>query len=152
MRKTLKLNLLIMPTTQPDRRLVNCCKCNRTGKCGNCASVKAGKKCSTCLPSRLGNCLNVQPTHTGIPATTAATQPTNNGASPTAAQPATQCPSPRSVSLSAEPDIRSTPQRPNNFPHLQPLLTPPNWSYCNRHLPTLHHTQTITVPWKPTCI
>ena len=39
--------------------MVNCCKCNSTGRCGNCACVKANKKCRGCLPSRLGHCLNV---------------------------------------------------------------------------------------------
>ena len=37
---------------------MNCCKCNRTGLCRNCACVKAGKRCNTCLPSRLGHCAN----------------------------------------------------------------------------------------------
>jgi len=35
-----------------------CCKCNRTGRCRNCACVKAGKSCHTCFPSHLGHCLN----------------------------------------------------------------------------------------------
>ena len=35
-----------------------CCKCNKTGRCRNCACVKAGKSCQNCLPSRLGQCLN----------------------------------------------------------------------------------------------
>ena len=35
-----------------------CCKCNKTGRCKNCACVKAGKLCQCCLPSRLGQCLN----------------------------------------------------------------------------------------------
>ena len=41
--------------------MVNCCKCNSTGRCRNCACVKANKKCRGCLPSRLGHCLNVAP-------------------------------------------------------------------------------------------
>ena len=36
-------------------KLVNC---NRIGQCRNCACVKAGKRCDTCLPSRLGHCFN----------------------------------------------------------------------------------------------
>ena len=39
----------------------NCCRCNKTGKCRNCACVKAGSKCHSCLPSRLGNCENLPP-------------------------------------------------------------------------------------------
>ena len=39
-----------------------CCRCNRTGQCRGCACVKAGKSCSNCLPSRLGNCSNVSAT------------------------------------------------------------------------------------------
>ena len=39
---------------EKETMMVNCCKCNRTGQCRNCACVKAGKCCDTCLPSRLG--------------------------------------------------------------------------------------------------
>ena len=39
--------------------MVVCCRCNRTGQCRGCACVKAGKLCSSCLPSRLGSCSNV---------------------------------------------------------------------------------------------
>ena len=39
--------------------MVLCCRCNRTGSCRGCACVKAGKRCSNCLPSKLGSCLNV---------------------------------------------------------------------------------------------
>ncbi len=41
--------------------MVLCCKCNKTGRCRNCACVKAGIQCQNCLPSRLGNCSNRQP-------------------------------------------------------------------------------------------
>ena len=37
-----------------------CCKCNRFSKCILCACVKAGSKCSNCLPSRVGTCCNLQ--------------------------------------------------------------------------------------------
>ena len=50
----------VMPARSPK----NCCKCNPTGRCGNCACVKANKKCCGCLPSRLGHCLNVGITST----------------------------------------------------------------------------------------
>lgn len=36
--------------------MVACCRCNKTGRCGNCACVRAGKNCQDCLPSRLGLC------------------------------------------------------------------------------------------------
>ncbi len=35
-----------------------CCKCNRTGSCRRCACVKAGRSCTSCLPTNLGTCLN----------------------------------------------------------------------------------------------
>ncbi len=41
--------------------MVICCRCNRTGRCLNCACVKAGISCHNCFPSRLGNCSNLQP-------------------------------------------------------------------------------------------
>lgn len=41
--------------------MVACCRCNRTGVCQGCACVKAKRPCSSCLPSRLGTCLNCQP-------------------------------------------------------------------------------------------
>ena len=44
-----------------------CCKCNKSGSCSGCACVKAGKSCVNCLPSKLGNCVNVSPTGPGIP-------------------------------------------------------------------------------------
>ena len=55
--------------------MVVCCRCNKTGRCKNCACVKAGKLCQNCLPDRLGHCLN----------TTAAARPTTTPIS--AAQP-----------------------------------------------------------------
>ena len=40
--------------------MVACCRCNRTGRCLNCACVKAGNSCHNCFPSRLGHCTNLQ--------------------------------------------------------------------------------------------
>ena len=37
---------------------MTCCRCNRTGRCQNCACVKRGQPCQSCLPQRLGNCAN----------------------------------------------------------------------------------------------
>ena len=43
--------------------MVVCCRCNGDGKCRNCACVKANRRCTSCLPSRKGKCLNIkQPT------------------------------------------------------------------------------------------
>ena len=36
-----------------------CCRCNRTGRCRNCACVKAGQFCESCLPMKLSNCHNI---------------------------------------------------------------------------------------------
>ena len=36
--------------------MVSCYKCTATGCCGNCACVKANRKCHGCLPSRQGHC------------------------------------------------------------------------------------------------
>ena len=36
----------------------SCCRCNGSGRCLNCACVKAGTPCSNCLPQRKGNCAN----------------------------------------------------------------------------------------------
>ena len=35
-----------------------CCRCNRTGSCKGCACVKACNPCTSCLPSKLGSCVN----------------------------------------------------------------------------------------------
>ena len=47
-----------------DLSAMPCCKCNRTGTCKGCACVKAGLPCTSCLPSRLGSCMNSQQTQT----------------------------------------------------------------------------------------
>ena len=36
----------------------DCCRCNRGGRCRNCACVKNGDQCTGCLPGRLGKCEN----------------------------------------------------------------------------------------------
>ena len=40
--------------------MVYCCRCNGDGKCKNCACVKAGRPCTTCLPARRGHCSNMK--------------------------------------------------------------------------------------------
>ena len=52
-------------------KLVQRCRCNRTGLCRRCPCVKDGQQCSSCLLSKLGFCLNVSTpstTHTAFPA------------------------------------------------------------------------------------
>ena len=39
-----------------------CFRCNRTGRCRNCACCKQGRLCVNCLPSRLERCENVDAT------------------------------------------------------------------------------------------
>ena len=39
-------------------RKMACCRCYRTGRCQNCSCVKRGQPCPSCLPQRLGNCVN----------------------------------------------------------------------------------------------
>ena len=36
-----------------------CCRCNKKGYCHNCCCVKSGHFCTSCLPSKLGNCANL---------------------------------------------------------------------------------------------
>ncbi len=38
--------------------MMNCCRCNRSGRCLNCSCVKNKLPCKNCLPLRLGNCGN----------------------------------------------------------------------------------------------
>ena len=37
-----------------------CCRCNGSGRCKNCACVKAGQTCFSCLPGRRGRCQNTE--------------------------------------------------------------------------------------------
>ena len=53
-----------------------CCRCNRTGRCRNCACVKAGNPCQNCLPGRLGQCLNTEPTVRPEPTASPTASPT----------------------------------------------------------------------------
>ena len=62
--------------------MVACCRCNWTGSCKGCACVKAGKPCSSCLPSKMGTCLNVSSTPTPTPSTPDTTRTTSNHSTP----------------------------------------------------------------------
>ena len=39
---------------------LQCCRCNKKGKCSNCSCVKAGHRCTNCLPSKLTVCSNTE--------------------------------------------------------------------------------------------
>ena len=53
-----------------------CCRCNCSGRCQNCACVKRGLPCYSCLPKRLGNCVNIVWTQSSMaPASTASLPP-----------------------------------------------------------------------------
>ena len=49
-------------TRLPKYAMAACCRCNRTGRCQNCACVKGGRACQGCLPQRLGKCVNTAQT------------------------------------------------------------------------------------------
>ncbi len=38
---------------------MTCCRCNRTGSCKNCSCSKRNSKCTSCLPSRLNKCSDI---------------------------------------------------------------------------------------------
>ena len=44
-------------TSLPDASRA-CCRCNRNGRCRNCACCKGHRRCVSCLPGRLGRCEN----------------------------------------------------------------------------------------------
>ena len=52
-----------------------CCRCNRSGRCQNCLCVKSGRACQSCLPQRLGNCVNTVRTPPSQAANTAPLSP-----------------------------------------------------------------------------
>ena len=41
---------------------MSCCRCNLKGSCSGWKCAQSGRKCGNCLPGRLGNCKNRQPT------------------------------------------------------------------------------------------
>ena len=49
-----------MMPSGPQPRNPCCCACNKKGFCLQCVSVKNGKHCVNCLPSRLGMCSNYE--------------------------------------------------------------------------------------------
>ena len=53
---TLSLKAFVITITRKDSQMS--CRCNKSGRCTNYVCVKSSKKCSSCLPKRLGNCRN----------------------------------------------------------------------------------------------
>jgi len=73
----------------------SCCRCNKTGKCRNCPSVKAGIKCLSCLPGRLGHCENLSPSSTHVATTiyvSPSPSPTPSDSTPSRLNPTTRPP------------------------------------------------------------
>ena len=54
---------------------MTCCRCNRTGVCRNCSCKKSGNPCTSCLPGRLGNCVNHTASDVSLAATLGSTTP-----------------------------------------------------------------------------
>ena len=46
-----------------------CCCCNQTGTCRVCSCMKASRTCVSCLPGKLGSCLNSPTTHVPLQGT-----------------------------------------------------------------------------------
>lgn len=102
-----------------------CCRCNRTGRCLNCSCVKGGRACESCLPRRLGHCVN----------TTQITPPSQADAAPPQASSASipGLPTPSDSTLSA----------PLNT---LPLLSPEQLATLSASFSTDLSTLTTTVP------
>ena len=85
-------------------------RCNRTGFCRGCACVKAGRRCSNCLPS-WGSCSNVSSTPTPGPTSNSILAPMNQTTTSTKFSSATtsSCSSEPIVSVS---DMSSVPDTP----------------------------------------
>ena len=92
--------------------MVLCCRCNRTGSCRGCACVKAGKRCSNCLPSKLGSCLNVSSSVT----------PTQQQ-DPISCPPCNSNPAPVSYSSLPPPVPTPSPVSPCSPPPPEPIST-----------------------------
>ena len=93
-----------------DKKLLNCCRCNRTGTCKNCSCVKAGRRCEKCLPGCFGRCLNSTANSSTIP-TVAGASALPGVAFPTSSPPVPKASTPSSnlfVSSPADPFL-STP-------------------------------------------
>ena len=108
--------------------MVACCKCNRSGQCRGCACVKAGKHCSNCLPSRLGNCSNLSPTTKGKDLPSVTDNTPDHHASPSISSNVVKHPTP--TSAPCDNDGVTSPTRPNQqspgpvLPPYEPMAEP----------------------------
>ncbi len=104
-------------------KMGQCCRCNKTGRCMNCACVKAGNLCQSCLPSRLGQCTNSQPV------TLSPTATVNLSANPQTSNPA-QVPLPNGPQTDSSPALATQEQ-------LQTTTVPttiiPSWGELPAH-------------------
>ena len=120
-----------------------CCRCNGGGRCRNCACVKAGRTCTTCLPARRGHCSNMKlppaPESASVQLPTSNTQSQSAPDSATSpsrtnlSQPAVQQspPSPSPVNTPAVTDTASAGPIPSNAHRLPPpqLLPSPTFKW-----------------------
>ena len=123
-------------TREVGRKMVLCCKCNRTGRCRNCACVKAGKSCLNCLPTRLGQFTNSS-IASSLPSTLSTVcppAPAVPSSSPTSALPVSSpCHNPTSTQvMSVCGAMTSTPDIP--YPPSNPISSSPT---CSSSLPRL---------------
>ena len=92
-----------------------CCRCNGSAKCLRCACVRAGSRCSHCLPGDSGNCRNTLPRDISV--------------SPT--PPPAPCAPPTTCLSSEHQDVTFTEASVRELPNLQSIFS--------THIPTLHH-------------
>ena len=119
--------------------MVLCCRCNRTGSCRGCACVKAGKRCSNCLPSKLETCSNASPTPAPIAATLTLT------AIQSAATPIPRGPATNVLDMNGVPGSLSDSQATSDTPtqHPDSISFPP----CSPQLPTFQPTSMPVFSW-----
>ena len=139
--------------------MVNCCRCNRTGSCRNCACVKAGRSCQSCLPSRLGHCLNDtgssspdQPS--GTPTTTPSLNASPNGSHDDTPPTLTPTSTPHSPAHSHTTYLtpKSGPVRDVDLPSFTPASNPTfTWGSHNSESfrQALDETYTEIRHWRP---
>ena len=124
-----------------------CCSCNSSGRCRNCSCVKAGRTCSTCLPSRLDRCSNTSSNTNTSPNTNTNTSAQDLPSAIATLQPPLPLPTDRHSPTTAtapenvhtshnpEPCIRHL-YKPHKLRKI-PLEQPPSPSLKTRIMPTL---------------
>ena len=124
--------------------MVLCCRCNKTGRCRNCACVKAGSLCQSCLPSRLGQCTNSQPV-TVSPSSAAVDQPPTQTPSTMSHPQPVQSPSSSQASPSpphSQPSLQHT-HSPINTHQTHNASPPPSPPSVSWPLPPLQNTDFV---------